>query len=87
MRCPGCGTELATDGRCAVCQRENPPDAQYCGTCGEVLRCPNCARSNANEGLFCRWCQQLLVASPGVKAAGLDSLVKSHGCHGRGYWK
>ena len=76
--CGSCGIELETDDRCAVCQRPNPPEAQFCSNCGEVLRCPSCARTNVDEGRFCRWCQQLLVASPGVRAAAIGRRVAAY---------
>ena len=43
-----------------------------------VLRCPNCSRSSVGQSRFCRWCQQFLVASQGVKVAGIGQRVAAY---------
>jgi len=50
--------------QCAACQRENPPEARFCGGCGAALSrsCPACAASNPPDDAFCGRCGARLEA-------------------------
>jgi class 3 adenylate cyclase/predicted ATPase len=48
--------------RCPQCQRETPPDAQFCPKCGTKLAivCAHCGSDNGAGGAFCRQCGEPL---------------------------
>jgi class 3 adenylate cyclase/tetratricopeptide (TPR) repeat protein len=49
---------------CSACQRENPPEARFCGGCGaELIRsCPACEAPNPPDHAFCASCGSPLEA-------------------------
>ena len=50
--------------RCASCNFENEPDAQFCEECGSklVLACPGCGREVRPTAKFCNQCGTSLTA-------------------------
>src|SRR5437870_4497631 len=50
--------------RCPACSFENPPEAQFCGSCGAPFAagCPACGAVNPTDFRFCSSCGAPLVA-------------------------
>lgn len=63
--------------RCPACEHQNPPDARYCGACGQALplRCTGCGAALADGQRFCTACGLPV-------AAGVASAPASAGAHG-----
>ena len=49
---------------CPNCERENPPEQNFCGQCGARLGavCPSCQAQNSPENKFCGTCGATLTA-------------------------
>ena len=65
--------------RCPSCQRENAPDARFCGRCGHALAltCPSCGRPNPPDARFCDACGKPFAAPSVPVERSLQGYPKS----------
>ncbi len=59
--CPHCGHQLVVVNRCHVCNKNLPPEANFCMVCGSRIekpdfKCPKCGADVLPEANFCNKC-------------------------------
>jgi predicted amidophosphoribosyltransferase len=59
--CPNCGHQLVVVNRCHACNKNLPPEANYCMVCGTKVEkphvtCPKCHTEVLPEANYCNKC-------------------------------